>query len=443
MNGTRLVRWKVAPDSSASSVNRSPAAAEPLTSTRSNPAPPSFTGSLPSPLFQTITSSPSPPRRVSDPVAADEAIVAAFAFERVVSVAAVDLVGAGTTEERVFAAAAVDLVGAVAAREHVGGAAAVQGQAGQAVEPGRGVGVGLEAVRAAEPVDRQALGLEVDFEFDQVGPFEHHRARFGGIGPGDEDVAQGRRAVDLDFVGTGTADVEVGVVPVVPDQHVVAVAAEEFVFAFEADDAVFAGAAFEHVGLRPAGQQVVVFAAVDLEAAVVRPASAVASTVSLPPPALTTIWALVSAARVVAVPLTVMKPPAAASVIVSPSCCSSRSGYCRLPGVRPSRWPPRGGENGDDASAAISANRLGRELIANYLLVAVADRDRRSVHLQGRDTETSRFFPSRRESSMRPHAATSGLSGDGDSAFATWSRALNRRLVMVPSGTCMALAASP
>ena len=133
-----------------------------------------------------MASSPASALRLSLPVPPTMPVVAAIAFDVVVFVATVDLVGAFSTEQLVGAAAAVDLVGSVAADQPVTGAAAVEGEGGEAGKTGRDRRIGDELVFAAEPVDRQPLGLRFDREFDQVRAFEEDEPRLFGVGLGVE-----------------------------------------------------------------------------------------------------------------------------------------------------------------------------------------------------------------------------------------------------------------
>jgi hypothetical protein len=113
--------------------------------------------------------------------------------------------------------------------------------------------------------------------------------------------------------------------------------------------------------------------------------------VSLPPPALTTISAAVVASSVVAVPLTVMKPLATPNVIVSAPASlvtvtvlslTTGGSTVALASLAANRTPTV-------ASAAISASRLGRENIWEYLRIEFTTaRTAIGVRLQGRTPMT-------------------------------------------------------
>ena len=109
-------------------------------------------------------------------VVPDERVVAVAAAERVGATVANDAVVAAVAVQLVVAVAAGDQVGAVAPGEQVVAGAAVQRQERERREPCGAV----EHVVAAEAVDRQPFGAEVDREGHQVRAVEQHAAGRSG-----------------------------------------------------------------------------------------------------------------------------------------------------------------------------------------------------------------------------------------------------------------------
>ena len=155
-NGTRLVRSNLIRAPLGWTVNASPAAGAPLTSTSSRPSSP-FATSVPSPLFHTSVSSPAAAVHRVAAAVADDAVVAAAAAQDVVALAAEDQVRPVGAVDRVHAGAAVD--GQQRERAHAGAR--------------------RERVVAAEPVHLEALGRGVERELDQVRALELDAARLG------------------------------------------------------------------------------------------------------------------------------------------------------------------------------------------------------------------------------------------------------------------------
>ena len=154
---------------------------------------------------------------------------------------------------------AVEAIVAVSADDRVVGGAAVDRQQ-RATGDRVGVG-GAERVDAAEAVDDEALGLEVDLEGARARPLEQNTAgvaRLVGV-----DLVTEVVAVADDRVVAGTTGVPVGGVAVVPRHRVVPVAAVGGVFAFAADEAVVAGGAVLDVDAVAAVDGVVAVTRVD------------------------------------------------------------------------------------------------------------------------------------------------------------------------------------
>ncbi len=189
-------------------------------------------------------------------VVAGEGIRAAIADQAVVTRA---------PEEGVGAIAAVDDVGAITTEEVVVRGAAVQRDARESGKARRVLGG--EDVVAAEAVDRQPLGGEVDPEQAQIRAIELDPTGLGAW-LGGERIAGRRGPVDLDLVVPGVTVVDVGAVSVVPGHHVVAVAARGGVGALKPDEAVVARVAMQGVVVGPARDEIVALAAADRQRAV-------------------------------------------------------------------------------------------------------------------------------------------------------------------------------